>query len=85
MAVLSDEARADTVQQFIRRFFVSLAMTADLSTTEVRTLINDLDAWLDSQTTEANNSITATIRTKASTNTKFAALAYVALKRGNVI
>lgn len=85
MAVMSDGDRALCAKKFIQEFFSSLRNKADLTTTEVRTLVDDLDTWLDSQTTEANNSITAAVRNKASNSTKFAALAYVALKRAGVI
>lgn len=85
MAALSDNDRAFTAAEFIRKYFVSLVHTADLTTAEVRTLVDDLDTWLDSQQTEANQAITVAVRNKASSNTKFAALAYVALKRAGVI
>lgn len=85
MAVLTSEQRAEIAQRFITEFFVALSRTADLSSTEVRTLINDLDTWLDGAATNANNSITAAVRTKASTDTKFAALAWVALKRAGLV
>ena len=78
MAVLSDPDRADCAARFIRSYLVQLGKTADLDSSEIRTLVNDLDAWMDSQTTAANNAITASVRTKASNATKFAALAWVA-------
>ena len=85
MAVLSDGDRAICASRFIQDFFANLRNKADLTTAEVRTLVDDLDTWLDSLTTEANNSITAAVRNKAGNSTKFAALAYVALKRAGVL
>jgi hypothetical protein len=85
VALLDSAARADATRKFVEAFFVGLARVADLDSDEVRTLVNDLDAWLDANQTAANNAITTSVRNKASTTTKFAALAYVALKRGNVI
>jgi len=85
VAVLDDTSRAEIATLFIQRYFVGLAKTSDLDTIEVRTLINDLDAWLDANQTAANAAITAAVRTKASTTTKFAALAYVALKRAGIL
>ena len=85
MAVLTDTQRGEIAQRFINDFFVGLARSADLSTTEIRTLVNDLDTWLDANQNAANNAITAAVRNKASTTTKFAALAYVALKRSGVL
>ena len=85
MAVLSDPDRADCAAKYIAQFFVGLRKLADLDTDEVRTLVNDLDVWLNNNTTSANNAITASVRNKASTDTKFAALAYVSLKRAGVL
>lgn len=85
MALLSAADRLDVLGKFVRAYFVGLARTADLDVDEVQTLVNDLDTWLDANQNQANNSITAAVRNKASTATKFAALAYVAMKRGNLI
>jgi len=85
MAVLDSNARADCAGKFIHAFFAGLRNTADLDSDEVRTLVNDLDTWLDSNQSSANSAITLAVRNKASTATKFAALAYVALKRAGVI
>lgn len=85
MAVLDNTSRADVTDRFIRAYFVGLAKTSDLDSLEVRTLVNDLDAWLDSNQTSANNAITAAVRNKATNATKFAALGYVALRRGGLL
>lgn len=84
MAILDSEQRADVTLRFVRAFFVGMAQTADLDSTEVRTLVNDIDAWLDANQADANGAITASVRNKASASTKFAALAWVALKRAGV-
>lgn len=85
MAVLTTGERQDAREKFIRAYFVALAKLADLSTEEVQTLINDLDTWLNANEAAANTAISAGVRTKASTPTKFAALAYVALKRAGIL
>lgn len=85
MANLDSTARADCKSKFIQAFFVGLRNTADLDDTEVQTLINDLDAALDSRAASINGDITLAVRNKASTATKFAAVAYVALKRAGII
>lgn len=85
MAVLTDPDRADCAAKFIKQHLVSRAKVADLTTAEIRTLVNDLDAWLDANTTQANTAITPAVRNKASTDTKFAALAFVALKRSGAL
>lgn len=85
MAILDNTARAAVKEAFIRRWFVEQAQTAELDTTEIQTLVNDLDTWLNANESAANTAITAAVRTKASTATKFAALAWVALKRAGLI
>ena len=85
MAVLSSADRQDARDKFVRAWFVDKAKQADLDVAEIQTLINDLDVWLNSQESEANSAITAAVRNKASTATKFAALAWVALKRSGGI
>lgn len=84
MALLIDADRDAIAGRFIGDYFVGRAQTADLTTAEVRTLVNDVDAWLDANAAAANVAITAAVRAKASTATKFAALAYVALKRAGI-
>lgn len=85
MPVLDAAARADTVRVFVRSYLVGLGQTADLDSIELRTLVDDLDAWLDANQAAANTAITASVRSKAANTTKFAALAWVALKRAGAI
>jgi len=85
MALLDPAAHQAIAARFIRDWFVAQKNTADLTTAEVRTLVNDLDAWLDSQLAEANGAISAAVRAKASPTTKFAALAFVAMKRAGAL
>lgn len=85
MAILNPADRADVTAKFVQAFFVQLRKTADLSTDELQTLVNDIDTWMDANTGAANSAISLPVRTKASASTKFAALAYVALKRGGLI
>lgn len=85
MAIMDNTQRADAAEKFVRAYFVGLAKTSDLDSAEVRTLINDLDTWLDANATAANNAISPAIRAKASQQTKFAAVGYVALKRAGII
>lgn len=85
MPVLSDSDRADCATKFIRQYFASLGNTADLDTLEIRTLVNDIDAYVDANATAMNQSITLAVRQKASLATKGAAFAYVALKRAGAL
>ena len=81
MAVLPDLDRADAALEFIQEWLVRLGETADLDTNEIRTLINDLDASLEARKAAINGDITLAVRNKASNATKYAALAWVAMKR----
>lgn len=85
MAVLSDTDRRDAMRAFVRRWYVEANQTADLTTDELQTLVNDLDAWLDSVQANANSAITAAVRNKASAAVKFAALGLVAFRRGGLL
>jgi hypothetical protein len=85
MAVLTSEQRAEAKDLFINRWIIALAQTAELDSTEIQALIDDEDTWLEANQVSANNAIRASIRSKARTQTKFAALAIVALKRAGLI
>lgn len=84
MAVLSDADRDLVAKALIRKAFVDLNQTANLTTTEVRTLINDLDTYVDTNASAINSSITLTVRNKATIEMKALAMAWVALKRAGV-
>lgn len=85
MAVMSDADRADAARKLIRRMFEEANETAQLTTDEVRTLINDLDAYVDTNATAINQAITAAVRNKATQAQKAMALAWVCLKRAGAI
>lgn len=85
MAVLSDSDRADVALKLIRKAFVEQNQTANLTTAQVRTLVNDIDAWADSNATAFNQAITASVRNIATAEMKALALAWVALKRAGAI
>lgn len=84
MAVLDATRRAKAKRAFIRRWFVEMGKTADLDDTEIANLIADIDDWLTANETAANQAIRATIRTKASTATKWAALGLCAMERAGI-
>jgi hypothetical protein len=85
MAVLSNAARDNCAAKFVRDYLVALGKAADLDKDELRTLVNDVDVWFDSKVAEANNAITPAVRAKASSPTKLAAMAWVALERAGAI
>ncbi len=85
MAVLPDGDRAATSLHFIRQVFGRLNQTAQLDTNEVRLLIDGIDAGLDSVAATVNAAIDASVRTKATTQQKHLAVAYVALKRAGAL
>lgn len=85
MAVLSDSDRADVALKLIRKAFVEQNQTANLTSAQVRTMVNDIDAWADANQVAFNQAITASVRNIATAEMKALALAWVALKRAGAI
>ena len=85
MAVMTSEERAEVSRKLIRKAFEELNQTANITTDEVLTLINDLDTFLDANAAAINNAITLSVRNKASAEIKALAVAWVALKRAGAI
>ena len=81
MPVMTNEERADVSRKLIRKAFEESNQTANLTTDEVRILINDLDTFLDANANVINQAITLSVRNKASAEMKALAVAWVALKR----
>ena len=85
MAVMTSEERAEVSRKLIRKAFEELNQTANITTDEVLTLINDLDTFLDANAAAINNAITLSVRNKASAEIKALAVAWVALKRAGAV
>lgn len=85
MATLSVSAIQAAALRFAALYYRDAGQTADLGADELRTLMTELDAWLDANAAAANNAIDATLRAKANTATKYAALAIVALQRAGLL
>lgn len=85
MTVLSDIGRKIAARHFIRKVFVGMNQTANLDTTEVKLLVDGVDAGLDAAASSINQAIDASVRTKATTEQKALAVAFVALRRAGVI
>lgn len=86
MAVLQDSDRAALWAYIMQnsRDFLGVGEDAAASKVEYRQLVDDIDAWLDSQAAAANLAIRAGIRSKFSSWEKFRVLALVAAKRGGL-
>ncbi len=86
MAVLQEAERASVWAHIMRNIRDFLLPGADAGATkaEYRQLVDDLDTWLDTKGTEANQAIRAGIRSKFSTEEKFRVLALIAAKRGGL-
>ena len=82
---MTNEERADAARKLARKAFEELNQTANLTTDEVRTLVNDLDTFLDANDGAINNAITLSVRNKASSEIKALAVAWVSLKRAGAI
>jgi hypothetical protein len=82
---MTNEERADVSRKLIRKAFEESNQTANLTTDEVRILINDLDTFLDANANVINQAITLSVRNKASAEMKALAVAWVALKRAGAV
>jgi hypothetical protein len=85
MAALTTQQRDDTMRSLVRKMFVESNATAQLTTTEVRLLVNNLDDYLEANASEINSSIDVSIRSKATLSQKALAMAFVAMRRGGIV
>jgi len=83
MAVLPEDERYSVWAHVMRnmRDFLALGVDSTASKLEFRQLVDDLDTWFDSQTTEVNQAIRVGIRSKFSTEEKRRVLALVVAKQ----
>lgn len=82
---LDTTQRYDAMRKLVKEMFVTSNQTAQLTTEEVRLLIDNLDDYIESNATAINQAIHASIRSKATLSQKALALAFVGMKRGNII
>lgn len=82
---LDTTQRDDAMRRLVQQMFVQNNQTAQLTTAEVRLLVDNLDDYIEANATPINQSIDVSIRSKATLAQKAIALAFVAMKRGGVI
>ncbi len=85
MAALTNAERKATALHFIREVFVRMNQTAILDANEVRLLIDGVDTGLNAAAASINQAIDVSIRSKATSEQKALAVAYVGLKRAGAI
>ena len=85
MAVLSDADRDIALREMVRLAFEELRQRADFDTVALRTAVNEIDDFLESNSTAINNAFSQPFRGNASAKLKALVVAYVALQRAGVI
>lgn len=85
MAVLSDADRKIAAREFIRFAFEQLAQTAIMDTATIKAAVDAADDWCDTNAAAFNTALPTAFKNTASVAQKNILLAYVALKRANVI
>lgn len=81
MAVLSDADRQRLRNIFMRRNVES----ANFTKAQLRTAINETDAWIDANATAFNNALSQPFRGAASLEQKTYLFCYVAMKRAGLL
>ena len=83
MAALSESDRAELWAEFMstQRSIMRETGNGNLTKAQLRNIFNDLDDWLDSNKTQANNAISQPERGIATSSLKFQILAVVAERR----
>ena len=84
MANLTEADRKVVARTFVDRVFVGMNRTAILTGPEVKLMIDGIDVGLNAAASDINQSIDASVRSKATTEMKNLATAYVALKRAEL-
>jgi hypothetical protein len=85
MAILSDSDRQLVARDWVRKIFVELANTANMSHTNIKAAVDAADQWADDNATAFNNALPVPFRTTATTAQKTLLLSYVILKRAGII
>lgn len=85
MALLSDAERNTALRELVRRAFVEIGERADFDTDTLRVAINEIDDFLEANSTAINNAFSQPFRNAASPSLKALVVAFVALKRSGVL
>jgi hypothetical protein len=82
---LSQADRQSTAREWIREAFERLGGTATLTTDEIRAAIDAIDDFLDNNQAAINSAFPLPFRTTATLPQKALVVAFVAMKRGNLL
>jgi len=85
MATISDSDRSFCARRWVQEQFVDLALTANMSHSAIKAAVDAADDWADANAAAFNTALPTPFRTTASLGQKTALLAYVILKRANLI
>lgn len=85
MAVLPDADRQEVARTWVRKIFVELAGTANMSHADIKAAVDATDQWADDNATAFNAALPLPFRSTATTAQKTLLLAYVILKRAGII
>jgi hypothetical protein len=85
MAILSDSDRQLVARDWVRKIFVELATTANMSHASIKSAVDAADQWADDNATAFNSALPVPFRTTATTAQKTLLLSYVILKRAGII
>lgn len=85
MAAMIDADRQDAARKWIHKAFLDLNATATLDTVAIKAAIDAADDWVDANAGSFNTALPAAFRTTATLAQKALLIAFVAMKRGNLI
>jgi hypothetical protein len=84
MAVLTSTDR-ERVRNFVMRVASSIVGSWAVTKTELRTLVDDTDDWIEANQSAYNSAISASVRNKFTTAQKTLVFCYVAMRRAGIL
>lgn len=85
MAALTEQQRVHAAREWIREAFERLGGTATLTTAQIKAALDAADDWADANAVAYNNALPLPFRTTATAAQKALLLAYVCMKRANLL
>lgn len=85
MATLTDADRTLTARQWIQSVFVEQGNVANLHGGQIKAAVDAADDWADANAAAFNTALPAAFRNGATVEQKTLLLAYVILKRANLL
>lgn len=85
MALLSDSERHECARAWVRKVFVELGNTATMSHADIKAAMDAADTWADTNAGAFNTALPVPFRTTATLEQKTLLLAFVILRRANIL